>query len=402
MRFAGLVVTALIFSCLRNGRATAAAAASLCSPFSCEEEGAAADIDPRVEETCVLLQQKVAWLPKGAGAAAREAAAASPAPLSRAPAMREDERPSGGGGFAEAMPLALLATGGPAGTPLLVPAASPTAADSAMQTVFASSEATATQAVLLELWRKALLKSHSWHNVAVVLKALFVAFIIVTGMSFAISEFLRRHLEKIDRDLIGADIHIRRLWFNPFKLTVTGHDVTIDNMAGYTSKYLMRADHVFLDFDAIAFLSSGMKRITIDSLLIDRLTVHYEKKMNTSNVEDMVHFIYYGEPGSEPLPPSGREYCVHQTAIRNITVSADGTSCGRFHSNSFPLKDLVYEDLNSESGKALLGDLLRSVVLSLLRKVIDAGFRNRVSRATSCVTSIGTVCSPKKPATPRI
>merc|ERR1711933_522970 len=127
-------------------------------------------------------------------------------------------------------------------------------------------------------------------------------------------------------------------------------DLRVENPPGYPSAYLLQAERLTLDIDVRALLASGLMNVVVQLLSVEKLTVFYEKKLLTSNIDDTIHFLYYGSTdviaGEKELPPSGRVYCMHKWVMRDIRVVVEGIVCGGVGSTSLSLDDLCYEDFD--------------------------------------------------------
>lgn len=198
-----------------------------------------------------------------------------------------------------------------------------------------------------------------------------------------ISPIIKHVVETVDRDIIGSDIHLGDLWFDPFTGRTWIKELKVDNPKGYSSDNILCAKKMLLHIDLPNLLLSRGSRIIIKELDLKKVVVNAEKTLTTSNIRDMVHFFNYGT-GQEPLPPSGREYTLHKVNISRITFTTTFSTGSRIwerrkkvSSSTTPIGDIVYPDFNQKY--KIKRGLAKAILLGILMKV-----DNKLHEGTCC------------------
>lgn len=216
-------------------------------------------------------------------------------------------------------------------------------------------------------------------------KNVFIAVVVVVAIlaaiRYALSHMIRAYIESIDRDLIGVDIHIKKLYLGRMMpiLHITFEDLKVCNPKGYHADYLLEASSLVLVIDAWKFLRSRCVDVEIKECSCTELVVNFEKSWTThkSNVSEIIHFLYYGT-GSEELPASEFVYQLHRLTLEDFEIVSRFN--GVFGSSEFhiPAEQIVMDDVAKD---ARLETVLRSIVSTILHRVQERHAVHKLQRS---------------------
>lgn len=200
---------------------------------------------------------------------------------------------------------------------------------------------------------------------------------------------VERYIEQIDKEIIGVDIRMDSLWINPLTWSVNIRNVIIYNPKGYRSEYLVKADRLILTFDVYKYLTTGGVHVFIRRLILRGINVNFEKSLTTSNVKDIVHFLYYGT-GTEELPPSGRIYSLQQVSMEDIKVRVvtKVTNILRRGGMRVPVADIYYSNFAEEVGDFIFIDASRLILQGLMRQVLGSNTSGLSKHTKGCVDDL--------------
>lgn len=188
------------------------------------------------------------------------------------------------------------------------------------------------------------IKSHK----GVILLSSVVFAVVVYLIVRAIEKAVEVYIESVERELLGVEASIGKMWVNPITWTIHFDGFSLGNPPHYQTRHLLKAERLTLDFDMFRLFMSCFTEIRIKCVQMSDIRVNFEQQFTigkhkscdcsslqqccaslcalkdsnlTSNLQDVQHYLFYGSlAGTEELPPSGRTYALEQVNLSNIQI----------------------------------------------------------------------------------
>lgn len=174
-------------------------------------------------------------------------------------------------------------------------------------------------------------------------------------------------IETFDESLLGVKVSIGRLSVNPMDGYVDVEKLIIHNPKGYTSKYLLSASKVLVDLDMFTLVRTCKKTIKVDRLLFQDITVNYEKKLRTSNVQEVLDHM---GPPPKPLPDD-TIIELHKVDVQDVGAEVRPSGAiGNWIHMQVAAGDVHYHDYIAQVGEKHLGPIVQTLLRSVLKTVL--------------------------------
>jgi len=169
---------------------------------------------------------------------------------------------------------------------------------------------------------------------------------------------------RIDRDAIGVDVTIGNLVVAAHTGKVEVFDVMLLNPEPYSSEYLLKAGHVKVDIDMCQFLRTGMRHLTIQSLVLQDVDTIWEKMGFTqSNIKAILDFVeakqeekvqqrqQQQQSQQQLQPQQRRSSCVR--GARDLAVTA--ATVELIPTRTLTIREVVVKDVGVKLASHMLG-----------------------------------------------
>lgn len=228
-----------------------------------------------------------------------------------------------------------------------------------------------------------------WHPHFVIIVPIFSFLCLVSLILFLVAWFWGRILgkaveasiETFDRKVIGVDVNIGSLNFNPCAGRFVLENMVINNPEGFKSQYLLKVGRVNVDISMKTLLFSRGKTIIINCSEFCDVDVIYEKSLTSSNVDEILHFIEKKfknadkkEDKQEAKPENAEgqiaatEVILKRVLVEDVGVKAAATFFGG-HGVRVAVGDFKYDDFSKEVGNSMVDDIIIILMKSFLKTV---------------------------------
>lgn len=111
-----------------------------------------------------------------------------------------------------------------------------------------------------------------------------------------VANMIKAYIEKVDRDIIGVDVHIRQVDLSVCYGRLVIYDLRVENPPGFYNKHLLQAQRIVFDLDVEEIFKSRTKRIAVEELGLHgiQVTIEYNSMVfgtGTSNLDTILDFM---------------------------------------------------------------------------------------------------------------
>lgn len=141
--------------------------------------------------------------------------------------------------------------------------------------------------------------------VAILALLIFTMFCTYWRATHVLGNGIAAAIEAYDKDYLGVDLSFGDVGFNPFSGEFTINGFLVDNVEGYSSKYIMQAKYVKIDIDMWLYVATCGHYITVEEIAIHGANIIYEKSLGSSNVDQLIKYMKEGEDLHDAISPDG-------------------------------------------------------------------------------------------------
>lgn len=246
-----------------------------------------------------------------------------------------------------------------------------------------------------------------WTMIAISVTMLFIAvpFIGIGNDLHCCAEELGKTIaeaiETFDKSILGVDVEIGSFSINMSEGYMDLERLIIRNPPDYNSAYLLKAEQVLVDVNMPRLIKSCTNEVVIDSLVLKDIHAIMEKSLETSNMQEVLHYITSANqdddsaapPPSPPVPtvssgklsrqrtiksklPVGkkskdRHFMFHKVEIQDVGVTLRPSGeVGEYVRLNIEAGDVYYHDFHREVGHSALPAIFREMLSSILKTLI--------------------------------
>lgn len=175
---------------------------------------------------------------------------------------------------------------------------------------------------------------------------------------------IKEAIEHFDVSFLGVDILMESLDVNVFTGKVKLNGISIHNPGGYATVWLLKADAIKIDLLPSSLIFSFGKHVVCNSVLVDGISVIYERSWTSSNLADVLGFLNTAKMGEFKVT-------IHKVDVADIRGKATSSL---FTGVNVPLdvQDMHYDDFTSQVGKMGVAGVIKTLLTRILENVIAA------------------------------
>jgi hypothetical protein len=252
----------------------------------------------------------------------------------------------------------------------------------------------------------------STHTVVILL--LLTIFLIPAcyfGFGVVVGHAARAGIETFDKDVLGVDVEAESIVFHPLSGILDVRNLIICNPegCGFQTPYLMRAAQVSVDLDTVKLACSNFGQVVVNDLEIRNVDVLCETKLSGTNVQKVLETLnaedgkdekasttevqedssislssvdplrftekskekfnrscafFKGQSAQDPVE-------LHRVRVQHVGVKIIGTVMGQHPHINLEVADLKWNDFSSQVGTRKAKDILKVLVISILKTVVS-------------------------------
>lgn len=235
-------------------------------------------------------------------------------------------------------------------------------------------------------------KKKTWVNWLINVVSIFLFLFLIGVLLFLLASFWGRILgkaveagiETFDQRVIGVDVNIEALTFNPCTGRFVLDNMIIDNPKGFMTEYLLKVGRVNVDVSMTHLIYSGGKKIVINCSEFCGVDVIYENSFTTSNVDEILNFMekkhkkiekekdqqVTQKQKLENVEGQGAETQVilKKVVVADVGIKAAATFCGG-GGVRVAVGDFKYSDFSKEVGNSIADDIIIILMESFLKTI---------------------------------
>lgn len=193
-------------------------------------------------------------------------------------------------------------------------------------------------------------------------------------------------IETFDQSIIGVDVNIDSLTFNPCAGRFILDNMVVDNPKGFKTEYLMKVGRINVDVSMTTLLCSCGKKIVINCSEFCDVDVIYEKSLTTSNVHEILDFMEKKHKKTDteneakeaktaakkPENVEGhgaeRQVILKKVLLEDVGMKAAATFFGG-GGVRVSIGDIKYDDFSKEVGNSMVDDIIKILFKSILKTI---------------------------------
>jgi len=200
-----------------------------------------------------------------------------------------------------------------------------------------------------------------------------------------LGRLVKSALASLDSEMIGVKLSVCDVKIDALHGKVEIFDLVVSNPEGYYSKYLLRADRIFVDINTQILVGSFGSMVDVEEVIFEGLDVIVEKKLHTSNLNDMLMKLSGAEKcETDDDPQTSSSHSQVQVVWHKVMAKDVGAklawSVTHGHGIRVEVSDMSFEDFDKHKGsdhgrmtcslsaRVLLRTLIKSIVATLLGK----------------------------------
>eukprot|EP00440_Ansanella_granifera_P060353 gb/GFBE01065415.1/.p1 GENE.gb/GFBE01065415.1/~~gb/GFBE01065415.1/.p1 ORF type:complete len:328 (+),score=96.20 gb/GFBE01065415.1/:1-984(+) len=190
-----------------------------------------------------------------------------------------------------------------------------------------------------------------------------------------VARALKAYAEQEDRQMFGVDMHIGSVELSVCYGQLVINDFVVDNPEGFNSKYLWKANRIFVDLDMGELIKTRGQHVVVEDMRFDGLdaiieydSVLFGSAFGTSNFQKVLDFMHNkpakATSAKQEKPPTTWTF----EKVAFINVSADLAS--KAGEARFDCADLRYRHFSQEMDSQHFGELVSHLVIALNKTVL--------------------------------
>jgi len=229
--------------------------------------------------------------------------------------------------------------------------------------------------------------------------------VLVTCWGRMLGKAIEQRIDSFHADVLGVNVDIDSLRFNPCTGVLEVNDLTVENPKGYSAPYLLRSGKVTIDVDVLSNWLSFGRECHVEKMKFNDLDIVLEKSQSSSNVKDVLTTLKGKMEQRKQPEKSSKDQTthtklfLHELGITDIGVKlqVDKVLTPSNMSMRFALKDIVYDDFYGDRGATNADDvaamLLEAVLKSVALEVINEGNpSNEKQLCNACGSKLEEAC----------
>lgn len=200
-----------------------------------------------------------------------------------------------------------------------------------------------------------------------------------------LGRLVKSALASLDSEILGVELSVGDVNIDALHGTVEIFDLVVANPEGYYSEYILRADRIFFDINTQILLGSFGSMVDVEEVIFEGLDIIVEKKLHTSNLNDMLTKLSGAEAcdtndGLQARSSHGQVQVVWHKVMAKDVGAKLAWSMTHGHGIRVEVSDMSFEDFDKHKGsdhgrmagplsvRVLLRTLIKSIFATLLGK----------------------------------
>lgn len=199
--------------------------------------------------------------------------------------------------------------------------------------------------------------------------SLFLLLLIIGGAGFYYFDSLvKSGIEVVGSNVLGTEVSVASTLISPLSGTGSISGLQIRNLEEFNSEYIFQMEEVSVNINAGSVLSDVVE---VESVVITRPEITYERRLTESNISALLDNISSGSSGADEGAAEDaesqrliiREFRMIDPQLNLVAASLEAP---------IPLPDIVLNNIGEESNSATAADAMRQIVGAINRSILDS------------------------------
>lgn len=199
--------------------------------------------------------------------------------------------------------------------------------------------------------------------------SLILFILIIGGVSvYYFDSLVENGIEVVGTQVLGTEVSVGSTLISPLSGSGSISGLQMRNLDQFDSEYVFQMEEVSVNIDAGSVFSDV---VVVESVVITRPEITYERRLTESNVSALLENISGGsgaesEDSGEDSSGGGliiREFRMIDPQLNLVAASLEAP---------IPLPDIVLNDIGEESNSATAADAVRQIVGAINRSILDS------------------------------
>ncbi len=200
---------------------------------------------------------------------------------------------------------------------------------------------------------------------------LFLVLLLAAGATvYYLDTVVQQGIEVVGSDLLDTEVGVASVSISPLDGAGTLRGLSIKNPAEFNSEYAFQLDEVSITLDPASLLTDVVE---VTQVTIVQPKINYEARLTTDNIRSLLGNLPDDDSGaSSEAEGSGKRLIIREFRLLQpqVTLLAANLSA------PVQLPDIELRNLGDGSVQATTADILRTVLGSLNRAIIQANIPN--------------------------
>ncbi len=199
--------------------------------------------------------------------------------------------------------------------------------------------------------------------------SLFLFLLIIGGAGFYYFDSLvKSGIEVVGSNVLGTEVSVASTLISPLSGTGSISGLQIRNLEEFNSEYIFQMEEVSVNIDAGSVFTDVVE---VESVVITRPEITYERRLTQSNIGALLENISSGDSGAggpATEDPEGQRLIIREFRMIDPQLNLVAASLEA----PIPLPDIVLNNIGEESNSATAADAMRQIVGAINRSILDS------------------------------